>query len=721
MTDGPVFIVATGMVSTLGADTLASAASLWQTRRRLAPLALFAPGPDGPLPVAELADPAISADPSRTHALARLAADQAMAGGQLPPDAIVIGSTTGGMPATEIALAQGVLDPAAYHHHGVGTLAEDLARRFGCSGPVVVLSTACASGATAIAVAAAMIRRGKARRVLAGGADALCRLTYFGFKSLQVIDPEGARPLDRDRRGMTLGEGAAMLLLADTPGTGTDLQLLGAGLSCDAHHPSTPHPEGSGALAAMQAALDNAGLKPGQIDYINLHGTGTPDNDRAEALAINTLFQGAPPPLSSTKGITGHTLGAAGALEAGIAALAVQNGVVPANTGLRRMDPALGLAPVTSATARPVQRVLSNSFGFGGNNAALVIGRAANTQPQGSGSTTAPLLVTGYACLSGGGRTAETLAALTGHAPCRGCLADQTLCRDLAPRSVRRLKRLSKMTLAMAEELHRKAAAADQPRSVSMGTGWGALSETHDFITRLMDSGYRFPSPMDFIGSVHNAPAGQAAMLLGATGANVTASGGDYSFEQALLAADLVMDDKAGPILVLAADEAHEKLTPLFDPSVDPEDGLCDGGGALLLRRGTAAEGIRISVAGYRSHRQPDAVEAILTDLGGREGPDRRYGAILAGLPAAHRTLAQDQLDRFRTLSGFRGPVIDFRRLTGEFATATAIAAAVGVHWVATGTAGASEHGGAPYPLNGKGVLVLGLGRYLTATVISPP
>ena len=721
MTDTPVFISSIGMVSALGVGRDQSAASLWQEDRRFAPLTLFPAGPDGPLPVAEFRDLPAVADPPRTHQLARLAADQAMAACSTPPDAIVLGCTTGGMPATETTQEEGIDDSAAYRHHGVGTVADDLARRYRCTGPVVTLSTACASGATAIAVAAAMIRSGRARRVLAGGVDALCRLTYFGFKSLQVIDPDGARPLDRDRRGMTLGEGAAMLLLADRPRTETDLQLLGAGLSCDAYHPSTPHPEGAGALAAMQAALVDAGLSPGQIDYINLHGTGTPDNDRAEAMAVNICFNGSPPPLSSTKGVTGHTLGAAGALEAGIAALAIQSGRVPSNVGIRNVDPALALSPVTSATPLPVRRVLSNSFGFGGNNAALVIGKAAKKRPTARKTADMPLIVTGYACLSGGGRTTDTLAALSAHESCRGCLADQTVCRDLDPRSIRRLKRLSKMTLAMAVELKRKAAEADLPGVVSLGTGWGALSETADFITRLMESAYQHPSPMAFIGSVHNAPAGQVALLLGARGANLTASGGDYSFEQALLSADLVAGNPSEPILVLGADEAHAALTPLFAPSEVSSEGLADGGGALLLRRAPVAAGTCVALAVYRSHRQVDAIGETVADLGGAENLNFRFGAILAGLPAAHRTMARDQLNRFLKISGFDGPVIDFRRLTGEFATATAIAAVAGVHWVATDTVGAPGVGQNPQPLNGKGVLVLGLGPTITATTICPP
>ena len=720
MTGQPVFIISMGMVSALGASTADSAASLDAERSLLAPLTLFGAGPGGPLPVAEIAGTAeipTTADPPRTHLMARQAAAQALNGHEGPLDAIVIGVTTGGMPATETALEQGIDDPSAYRWHGVGTVAEDLARHYGCNGPVLSLSTACASGATAIAMAAAMIRRGVVRRVLAGGADALCRLTYFGFKSLQVIDPEGAKPLDRDRRGMSLGEGAAMLLLADTPGEETDLMILGTGLSCDAHHPSTPHPEGAGALTAMQAALADAGLTPDAVDYINLHGTGTPDNDRAEALAIRRLFGDSPPPLSSTKGFTGHTLGAAGALEAAIAGIAIENGRVPGNVGTRTVDPDLGIDPVRTTTPLPVVTVLSNSFGFGGNNAALLIGRRQAYRPS-PGGVTKPLVVDGYACLSGKGRTADTLAALSDHSACRGSLADAALCQDLDPRGVRRLKRLSKMALALAEELRRKA--TDLPRAISMGTGWGALSETHDFITRLMETGYQFPSPMDFIGSVHNAPAGQVAMLLGARGANLTATGGNYSFEQALLAADMATNAASGPTLVMGIDEAHAKLTPRFDPSAAGGAELSDGGGALIVRRGAATDGIQIALAGYHANATPEMVAAVLTSLGGAGGLNRRFGVILAGLPAAHRGMAQNQLDRFIGSGDFTGPVIDFRQLTGEFATATAIATVAAVHWVTTDTV-VRAPGTPPQALNGKGVLVLGLGPSVTAITIYRP
>ena len=196
--------------------------------------------------------------------------------------------------------------------------------------------------------------------MLAGGADGLCRLTYYGFNSLQLVDPAGARPFDKDRRGMSLGEGSAMLILeaAAEPPAGTLAEVLGIGLSCDAYHPAAPHPEGAGALRAMRQALSEAGLKASQIEYINLHGTGTPDNDLAEARAVQALFgQSALPPVSSLKGALGHTLGAAGAINAAVSVLCISLGIIPANTGCREPDPALHIMPVAAPLRRPVRAV----------------------------------------------------------------------------------------------------------------------------------------------------------------------------------------------------------------------------------------------------------------------------------------------------------------------------------------------------------------------------
>jgi len=720
LSDVPVYIAGLGVVSALGRGLAETLHALMHGRCGLGPLGVFPVMSEAALPVGQVQLADDGDDPlPRTHRLACLAAAQALAADPGPVDAIVLGTTTGGILVTEALLEKGGADPAAFRHHGLGTVAETLARRWGCRGPLLTVSTACSSGAAAIALAMALLRRGMARRVLAGGVDSLCRLTYFGFKSLQLIDPGGARPLDQARRGMSVAEGAGMLLLTRAAPSDGALQLLGAGLSCDAHHATTPHPEGRGALAAMQAALADAGLTAGAIDYISLHGTGTLDNDLAEARAVTTLFGERPPPLSSIKGATGHSLAAAGAIEAVVAALAVEHGVAPANTGLSTVDAPLKLNPVTTPLRTPIATVLSNSFGFGGNNAALVIGKGRGPQASSAAAPPPALTIMAAAGLTGVGHGQATWERFAAGGDCAGCLDEAIVCQGLPPRTIRRLKRLPKLALALAAQACGGLPVDALPASVCLGTAWGALSETHDFLQRLFESRQQFPSPTDFIGSVHNAPAAQIAMHLGARGANVTTSGGDASFEQALLAADLLAADPGRSILVLGVDEAQPVLAPLLDPSVRNAP-LADGGGALLLRRGGAA-GPTITLLAYRHDSGPAAVQHLIQTLGGAQAVRQSYGVILAGIPAAHAGQAARDLSTFVAESGFEAPVIDYRRAIGQYAAASAVAAVLALRLVQGQAVPAALAGGVEHPLAGKNVLLLGLGAYLSAVRIALP
>ena len=208
-----------------------------------------------------------------------------------------------------------------------------------------------------------------------GGVDTFCLTTLYGFNSLQLLSNEPCRPWDAARQGISIGEGAAFILLQRSEGGDGTMHLLGAGESCDAHHMSAPHPEGLGARLAMQAALDAAGLEAAAIDYVNLHGTGTPSNDASEDQAVVGLF-GEHVPASSTKGMTGHTLGAAGAIEALITVLALEEGRIPGSPGTRILDPKLRARYAIRGREAPLARALSNSFGFGGSNCSLVFGRA---------------------------------------------------------------------------------------------------------------------------------------------------------------------------------------------------------------------------------------------------------------------------------------------------------------------------------------------------------
>ena len=297
---------------------------------------------------------------------------------------VFMGTSTAGILQTELAYRErdtvsGAL-PASFEYgstHNSFSVADYLRRRCGLEGPAVAVSCACASSAKAFGSARRMLEAGLIDAALVGGVDSLCLTTLYGFHSLQLSSPAPCRPFDVARDGISIGEGAALALLERAPDDldGDSVLLLGVGESSDAYHMSAPHPEGLGARRAMRAALASAVLDPGDIDYINLHGTGTPSNDRSESHAVTSVF-GPTTPCSSTKGATGHTLGAAGALEAVISALAVKNGFMPGGVHTSTIDPTLTALYIRDNRRASITRVMSNSFGFGGTNCSLIVGRA---------------------------------------------------------------------------------------------------------------------------------------------------------------------------------------------------------------------------------------------------------------------------------------------------------------------------------------------------------
>lgn len=300
---------------------------------------------------------------------------------------LFLGTSTSGMLETEIAYrrrdpATGAL-PASFDYaatHNCYSLAAFARQVLRLEGPSAVVSSACSSSAKVFGTARRMIAAGLIDAAVVGGVDSLCLTTLYGFHSLQLVSRGPCRPFDIERDGISIGEAAAFALIERATGSldADAILLLGVGESSDAYHMSSPHPEGRGARAAMLQALDCASLGPQDIDYINLHGTGTPSNDTAEGKAVATVFgqRERAVEASSTKGATGHTLGAAGALEAVICALALQNGLLPGSAHTRSVEPSLAFEYLRANRRRPVARVLSNSFGFGGSNCAVVLGRA---------------------------------------------------------------------------------------------------------------------------------------------------------------------------------------------------------------------------------------------------------------------------------------------------------------------------------------------------------
>jgi len=390
----PLALSAFTVTSALGAGQAATLGALQAQRSGLAPLrfealplATWTGEVDGVDAVA-LPD-ALAAFDCRNNRLAwlalqhdglleRVAAARARWGTQRV--GVFLGTSTSGLLQTEHAYRRRGPDgalPADFDYGATQnsfSLADFVGRALALNGPRWVVSTACSSSAKVFGNAERLIRAGLIDAAVVGGVDSLCLTTLYGFNALELLSGTICRPWDASRNGLSIGEAAAFALL-ERDCAAPQGWLLGVGESNDGYHMSTPHPEGAGAIAAMRAALADAGLQPADIDYINLHGTATPSNDAAEDRAVASVF-GTDTPCSSTKGATGHTLGAAGGVEAAIALLSIRHGLMPGGLNTEQIDPALRLNYLRANRAAPVRRVLSNSFGFGGSNASLVFGEA---------------------------------------------------------------------------------------------------------------------------------------------------------------------------------------------------------------------------------------------------------------------------------------------------------------------------------------------------------
>jgi len=295
---------------------------------------------------------------------------------------VFVATSTAGMRETEALyrhLGPDELVPADFSldtTHRPSATTRYVRQRLGLAGVSQSISTACSSSAKVFASAARHMAAGLCDAAVVGGVDSLCRTTYFGFHALGLTSAELCRPFAASRDGLCLGEAGALALLEAQPAASSDVALVGYGESTDAHNMSTPHPEAVGARLAIRRALDRANLAPDDVDYVNLHGTATPMNDAAEDLAVTTEL-GSDVPVSSTKGWTGHTLGAAGAVEALFASMAVEDGFAPSTLNTSARDDGLGCRLLVSPHRFVPQYVMTNAFGFGGNNSVLILGAPA--------------------------------------------------------------------------------------------------------------------------------------------------------------------------------------------------------------------------------------------------------------------------------------------------------------------------------------------------------
>jgi len=292
---------------------------------------------------------------------------------------VFMGTSTSGIEETEKAyrhmdrerLPQ---DFDMLHTHNIASVQAYTQASLGLNGVGMTISTACSSSAKVFASAQRHIMAGYCDAAVVGGVDSLCLTTLYGFHSLQLVSAQPCQPWDQDRQGINIGEAAGYALLEKDNRDAPGCRLLGYGESSDAYHMSTPHPQGDGAVLAMQQALARAGLSADAIGYINLHGTATHSNDSAEDVAISRVFKN-PLACSSTKGFTGHTLGAAGITEIVFACLALEAGLLPANINFRQRDPAFKTTVLTENKRQVIDYAMSNSFGFGGTNCSVIVGR----------------------------------------------------------------------------------------------------------------------------------------------------------------------------------------------------------------------------------------------------------------------------------------------------------------------------------------------------------
>jgi 3-oxoacyl-[acyl-carrier-protein] synthase II len=526
-------------------------------------------------------------DDSRTSELALAAAKEALGSAGLAcPSArptrlgLVVGGSTAGMLETEMLLSLGLspaggVDPGVRDEelrrmlsHPLSAPTARLARELGPFARVRSLSSACSSGASAILVGATWLELGLVDAVLCGAADALCRITLSGFNALASLDPEGARPFDRRRRGLTLGEGAGFVVLerreaARARGQAALCALLGWSAAAEAHHITNPEPEGRVASGTMEAALRRAGRTPADVDYVSAHGTGTPLNDAMESRALLRVLgdAGARVPVSSPKGQLGHTLAACGAIEAVLTAMAVIQGVVPPTGGLEEPDPACPLRHVLAAEALSVDVALSSSFGFGGMDTALVLGRVGEVA-RGRAPARRAVVVTGASVITPAGLFSGPAAAEVATLPCTEDTIGLDLDGELDAVRARRLDRVSRLgVIAAAAALGDDACDA----GIVFGNAFGAVDATSVYMRRVREKGARLASPADFPGLVPSSPAGQVSIYLGLSGPTLAvadlATSGECAVTQGW---ELVASGEADRVVAVGVEERSTIVDQVF-------------------------------------------------------------------------------------------------------------------------------------------------------------
>ena len=501
---------------------------------------------------------------SRTVLMGAIAIRQALEQAGIPTEGkrvvVINGTTVGGMDVTEHFIRQISEEDdllPLLKKHDCGSSTRQMADLAGLAdAEVCTVSTACSSAVNAIILGSEMLKAGEADIVIAGGTEALSLFHLNGFNSLMILDKEQCRPFDKSRAGLNLGEGAAFMVLTRTLVKSEELRvkayIRGYGNRCDAFHQTASSEDGEGAYLAMCDALQMAGLKPEDIHYINAHGTGTPNNDASESAAIRRVFGEEIPPVSSTKGFTGHTTSASGAIETVICILALRHQFLPANLGWKEQDEAC-IRPYGNSTLINSKfktgictSVLCNSFGFGGNDSALVI----SSVPTGSSPEESSF-------------KSEQLAEAT-ILSADGELDGQALRQYISAGEARRMSLLMKASTLSSMQALREAG-IECPDAIITATAYGMLETSEKFLNDMLEQGEETLSPTLFMQSTHTTLSSAIAIRLKCRGYNMTYSQGSDSLRWALRDAKrLIATGKARTVLVGLHDEATPTLQNTF-------------------------------------------------------------------------------------------------------------------------------------------------------------
>lgn len=558
-----IAITGEGIISAIGTDKASVLESLREGRSGIGEMR-YLPSSHHELPVGEVKwsdeelQSRLSLDPSmkfsRTAMMGIYAVRQALEdAGYLSAGnekiILISGTTVAGMDLSERYFAEMLKSDGNLEYlrnHSCGDNTRQIADYFGIFTDHTTISTACSSAANALILGANLLKAGEADIVVAGGTEALSLFHLNGFNSLMILDKHRCRPFDDQRAGLNLGEGAAYVVMeseehARQRQAPIHAWLSGYGNACDAFHQTASSDNGEGAYLAMCEAIGMAGLKPADIDYVNAHGTGTPNNDQSESVALQRVFGSHLPPVSSTKGFTGHTTSASGSIETVICLLAMHHGFIPANLGFQH-PMASGIIPTQGEKDVTLRHVLCNSFGFGGNDSSLLLSIDASDISHSS----------------------FHLPHSTIHELTRVEITSEDQLSEIRefvkPIEARRMGKLMKASLLSSLKAL-KQAGVDCPDAIITGTALGCWENSEALLMQLQEEGEVMLSPTNFMQSTHNTISSNIAIRLGCHGYNVTYTQGNDSLEWALRDARLLLKSGRYKTVLVGC---HDETTPLY-------------------------------------------------------------------------------------------------------------------------------------------------------------